>query len=51
MPLVNGNMQVKGVLNANSLLFREIISSGDMTRGANVDLVTGRVYYKVDDQN
>lgn len=51
MPLINGNMTVRGTLNANSLLFKEITSINDMTRGVNINLVDGKVYYKVDAQN
>jgi hypothetical protein len=51
MPIVNGSMHVKNILTAGNLLFREIISSSDMTRGANVNLVNGRFYYKVDNDN
>lgn len=51
MPLINGNMTVRGTLNANSLLFKEITDIVDMTRGVNINLVDGKVYYKIDAQN
>lgn len=51
MPVLNGNQYVKGILQANSLLFKEIIDTASMTRGANIDLMSGKVYYKIDDNN
>ena len=47
----NGNLQIRGTLTANSLLFKEMVDTSEMTRGANVDLVTGRMYYKIDGNN
>ncbi len=51
MPVLNGNQYVKGILRANSLLFKEIINTAEMTRGVNIDLVSGKVYYRIDDNN
>jgi hypothetical protein len=49
--VINGSYTVKGTLSANILMFKEIISSDDMTRGANINLVNGRFYYKIDENN
>ena len=51
MAVVNGNQHVKGILSAKSLLFKEVIQSADMTRGANINLVDGRLVYQIDENN
>lgn len=51
MPVLNGNQYVKGILQANSLLFKEVIDTAALARGANIDLMTGKVYYKIDSNN
>lgn len=45
--IVNGDLRVKGLINANSLLFKEIIDLGEMSRGINLSLLEGRLYYKI----
>lgn len=49
--VINGSLTAKGTLSANILLFQEVVSSENMTRGANVNLVNGRFYYKIDENN
>lgn len=51
MAVVNGNQHVKGILSAKSLLFKEVIEAADMTRGANINLVDGRLVYQIDENN
>ena len=49
--VINGSYTIKGTLSSNILLFKEVTSEANMTRGANVNLVNGRFYYKIDENN
>lgn len=51
MALISGNLTVTGFLQANALLFKEVLDEASLVRGANINLINGRMYYSIDENN